>query len=194
MLDSRKSRLIGFFKKHKRMPSYGELAHVLRRSKSTAHKIASGWMDEGFLLSDSSGRLSPGELHWQIPFLGNVDAGIPTDDELRDETVALDDLLVSHKNPTYMIRVRGNSMRPAHIVDGDYVLAEKRPTCVPGDVVVAKIDGSWTIKHLREDGNGKTYLQAADDAFSKIYPSHELHLVAVVTTVIRRFTDDEPKT
>lgn len=192
MMDNRKSRLMRFFKKHKRMPTYIELAHLLKRSKSTAHKIASGWVDEGFLASDDTGRLAPGELHWQIPFLGSVDAGFPNDESRHGaETVALDDLLVEHKYPTYMIRVRGNSMQGAHILDGDQVLAEKRPTAKPGDVVVAKLDGSWMIKHLREDSKGTMYLQAADDRLSKIYPSRELHIVAVVTTVIRRLDGEQ---
>jgi len=170
------------------MPSYQELADLLHlRSKSSAHDIAKNWQDEGFISKDKGGRLVPGELHWSIPLIGTVDAGFPKNDQLFGKSIALDDWLLDHDRPTYMIEVKGNSMRDAHIVEGDFVVVERTESFAPGDIVVARIDGAWTIKFLREANNGNRYLQAASEGDISIHPTNELLIVAVVTTVIRRY-------
>lgn len=174
------------------MPSYQELAELAGLgSKSTAHKLAEGWRKEGFLGQDTTGKLVPGELHWRVPFLGTVQAGIPSADDLRDQTVSLDDWLLDLDHPTYLIEVRGNSMCEAHIMEGDFVVVQRTSNFSSGDIVVAKIDGQWTIKNVMEDSNGR-YLQAGSNISSRINPSHELIIVAVVTTVIRKLQKNRP--
>ena len=187
-IDLRKRKVLRFSKKHRRMPSYRELANLLKlRSKSSAHDIAKAWQDEGFIEMDQAGRLVPGELHWQIPMLGTIDAGLPNNDELFGKSIALDDWLLDHQKPTYMIEVKGNSMKGAYIVEGDHVVVEKTEKSKPGDIVVARIDDAWTIKFLRESNDGKLYLQAASEGDICIHPTRELVIVAVVVAVIRRY-------
>lgn len=186
--DRRKRKLLRYFKNHHRMPSMRELADLLGlRSVSSAHDLTQTWIRDGFVNKDDTGRLVPGELQWLLPFLGSVEAGTMPDDAYFGKSAVLDDWLLGEERPTYMIRVNGNSMKEAAIVEGDHVVVERTDQCNPGDIVIARIDGAWTIKHLRVDEVGKQYLQAADDVFSKIYPSHELKIVAVVTAVIRRY-------
>ncbi len=117
----------------------------------------------------------------------DVQAAVSQELHLLGKSIALYDWLLDHDRPTYMIEVKGNSMRDAHIVEGDFVVVERTETFAPGDIVVARIDGAWTIKFLREGDAGKRYLQAASDGDVSIYPTHELLIVAVVTTVIRRY-------
>ena len=170
------------------MPSRRELAHVLGlRSSSAAHDLTEEWVKDGFVTKDETGRIVPGEIQFYLPLLGVVEAGIPTDDEMFGKSSILDDWLLTQEKPTYMVKVNGNSMKDAAILDGDHVVVERTDECKAGDIVIARIDGSWTIKHLRIDGNGKQYLQASDNEYSKIHPSHELRIVAVVTAVIRRY-------
>lgn len=186
--DQRKRKLLGYLRKHHRMPSHRELAVLVGlRSVSSAHDLAETWVKDGFLNKDETGRLVPGEIQWYLPLLGMVEAGRVPDDETFGRSAVLDDWLLGEERPTYMIRVNGNSMRAAAIIEGDHVMVERTEDCSPGDIVIARVDGAWTIKHLRIDERGSRYLQAADDVYSKIYPSHELRIVAVVTAVIRRY-------
>ena len=170
------------------MPSVRELAHLLGlRSSSSAHDLTQEWVRDGFVTKDASGRILPGEVQWYLPLLGAVEAGVTIDDAAFGRSAALDDWLLTQERPTYMVRVNGNSMKEAAILDGDHVVVERTDQCRPGDIVIARIDGAWTIKHLREDAQGRRYLQACDNELSKIHPSHELRVVAVVTAVIRRY-------
>jgi SOS-response transcriptional repressor LexA len=137
--------------------------------------------------NDDSRRILPGDFQWYLPLLGEAEAVIPTNDDLIGKSSALDDWLLTQENPTYMVKVNGNSMKEAAILDGDHVVVERTDQYKPGDIVIARIDGAWTIKHLRVGADGKHFLQAANDEHSKIHPSHELRLVAVVTAVIRRY-------
>jgi DNA polymerase V len=57
-----------------------------------------------------------------------------------------------HPAATFVARVEGDSMVGAGILDGDLVIIDRALQPVPGGVVVAAIDGAWTIKHLRWDG------------------------------------------
>ena len=72
------------------------------------------------------------------------------------------------------------------ILPGDYVIAERTQHYQPGDIVVAEIDGCWTMKYLRRDENG-FFLEAANQAFDPIRPRAELHIAAVVRGVVRRY-------
>jgi SOS-response transcriptional repressor LexA len=188
-VDHRKSKLLRYFKKHHRMPSYRELAELVGlRSVSSAHDLTELWIRDGFVTKDETGRIIPGEIQWFLPLLGDVAAGVLPEDQQYGKSAVLDDWLLEQEKPTYMIRVNGNSMKDAAILDGDHVVVERNSDCKPGDIVIARVDGCWTIKHLRKEDGGRVFLQAADDRYSCIYPSHELKVVAKVTAVIRRYS------
>lgn len=170
------------------MPNRRELAQILGlRSKSSAQNLTEEWVRDGFVTRDDAGRILPGEIQWYLPLLGVIEAGFSIDEEFFGRSAVLDDWLLTQENPTYMIKVNGSSMKEAAILDGDHVLVQRCEDCKPGDIVIARVDGCWTIKHLRVDKGGKRFLQAADDQHSKIYPSHELRIVAVVTGLLRRY-------
>ena len=91
------------------------------------------------------------------------------------------------KGDTFMLEVKGESMIDAHIAEGDMVLVERNENPKIGDIVVALVDGGWTLKYYRKDKNGQVYLQPANEAFSDIYPEYEMQIAAVVRAVIRKF-------
>lgn len=187
-MEPLKRKLLGFFFKHHRFPSYREMTGLFQvGGKSQAFRIVERWCKEGFLQKDETGHLRAGELQWHLPFLGSIEAGLPSDDALFGKSVALDDWLLEHERPTYLIRVNGNSMKDAAILDGDHVVVERTDKYEPGDIVIARVDGSWVIKFLQEDEQGKRFLRSSSDGYSDIHPSHELIIVAVVTAVIRRY-------
>jgi repressor LexA len=101
--------------------------------------------------------------------------------------MSLDEYLISNKDATYILEVKGDSMIDEGIKEGDLVIAERSKEPKNGDIVIAEVDGGWTMKYLRKDNRGKTYLEAANKKYQPIYPEHELKIAAVVKGVIRKY-------
>lgn len=79
-------------------------------------------------------------------------------------------------------------MTGAHVFDGDILVVDKSRTPSSGDIVVAAIEGEFTVKRLQRQG-GRVILQAANPDYPDIVPSYEQELViwGVVTGCVRRF-------
>jgi SOS-response transcriptional repressor LexA len=97
----------------------------------------------------------------------------------------LDEWLIEHKEATYLLKVKGDSMRDAWILEGDFVLVERTHDAKVGQIVVADVEGEWTVKYLMKE-KGRFALVPANDDFETIYP-RELSIAAVVRSVIRRY-------
>jgi repressor LexA len=89
-----------------------------------------------------------------IPILGRIAAGTPIlAVENREESIPLPpEWLGAHGQDVFALRVRGDSMIGAHIVEGDLVLVRKQDSATPGDIVVAMLDGEATVKRFARDG------------------------------------------
>lgn len=170
------------------MPSYREMLKLFGfKSTNAVYKLIEKLVSAGFLTRDGGGHLVPGEGWGQVRVLGLVEAGIPTvAEETNLDTLSLDDWLIEKKEATYLLRVKGESMIEAGIRDGDMVLVEKTERVKTGDIVVAEVDGEWTMKYLR-DKQGKRYLEPANREFKAIFPRETLSIMAVVKAVIRKY-------
>ena len=123
-----------------------------------------------------------------IKLLGLISAGFPTLAEESDmETTTLDSWIVRDPDATYMLRVDGDSMMDAGILDGDFVVVERCNTAPIGSIVVAEIDGAWTMKYLRSDEQG-LYLEPANVNYPLMRPSYGFSLTAIVRGVVRKYT------
>ena len=187
-INSSFEKIISFWQKHKRMPSYAEiLKETGLRSKNAAFKLVGKLIDSGFLEKDNSGRLLPSSYFNEIKVLGMVEAGFPALAEQQQlDTITLDEFLIRNRRETYMLEVSGDSMKDAGILPGDLVLVERGKASKVGDIVIAQVDGQWTIKHLRKKGN-KFFLEAANKKYKPIFPRQELLIAAVVQAVIRKY-------
>ncbi len=85
-----------------------------------------------------------------------------------------------------MLKVKGDSMIDAGIREGDMVLVERGKQAKPGQIVIAEVDGEYTMKYLRIK-NGEHYLEAANEKYKPIYPKNALQIEAVVSAVIRKY-------
>ncbi len=72
------------------------------------------------------------------------------------------------------------------IMEGDLVIIERGRTPKIGDVVIAEVDGEWTMKYFRKTGS-KVWLEPANKNYKRIYPEHSLNINAVVKAVIRKY-------
>jgi repressor LexA len=183
-----KNKIIAFYKKHKRMPVYTEIMSMLGfKSKNAVAKLINKLIEEGVLDKDSKGHLIPNMLVGEIPVLGLVEAGFPSEvDEISSDTLNIADYLIHDKDCTYLLEVKGDSMIEAGIQEGDMVVAEKKNQAKDGDIVIALVDGGWTMKYYR-NRKGKVYLQPANKDFKDIYPESQLEVAAIVKGVIRKY-------
>ena len=177
-----------FYQNNKRMPSYAELADILGyKSRNSAYKLIKRFISDGFIAKDAAGKIIPSNLFYSTKVLGTVEAGFPSpaEEELSD-TMNLDEYLIGNKEATYMLKVRGDSMIGAGIMEGDMVLVERRSNAKEGEIVLAEVDGQWTMKYLRKK-EGKAFLEAANDKYKPIVAKETLNIAAVVIAVIRKY-------
>ncbi|MEN9647236.1 MAG: LexA repressor [Candidatus Parcubacteria bacterium] len=179
--------LIEYYKRNKRMPSYSEMMKLFGyKSKNAVFKLVEKFIEAGIVLKDSVGKLIPNNLFDEVPLLGSVKAGFPSDvTEVRD-SMNLEDFLIDKSKDSYILEVDGDSMIDAHIADGDMVVVERTNRAKDGDIVVAEIDGEWTMKYWREKGS-KAWLEPANKAFKPMYPEQSLRVAAKVKAVIRKY-------
>lgn len=185
-------KLENFYSANKRMPTYTEMLQLFGfKSKNAVFRVVEKLIEAGLVAKDHLGRLIPSESFTEsmtnVPMLGFVTAGFPAtvEEELAD-TVNLEDLLIEKKSFTYMLEVDGDSMIDAHIEKGDMVLVEKTSNARDGQIIIAEIDGEFTMKYLREKGN-KRWLEPANKNYQPIYPEQSLNVVAVLKAVIRKY-------
>ena len=98
---------------------------------------------------------------FKIPLLNNsVSAGFPSPaDDYTEENIDLNEHLISNPFSTFFLRVKGDSMINAGIKDKDLIIVDKSLIAKPGDIVIAMIDGEFTIKRLSIK-NDELYLKA----------------------------------
>lgn len=170
------------------MPGYQEIMNLVGfKSKNAVYKLINKLVEEGIVEKDFRGKLIPKRLQSEVPLLGLVEAGFPSavDEELQD-TMDLNDFLVDNKEATFILRIKGESMIDAGIREGDMVIVERKNDFKDGDIVIAEVDGEWTIKYYRKR-NGTIFLEPANRKFKPIYPENELKVAAVVKAVIRKY-------
>lgn len=188
LYDQRKQRLIDYYRKHNELPSYDELAQVFNlRSKGSLYKYIQKFIEEGLIAKSGSGKLIPTTKLYGLRVLGSVQAGFPTTvEEEQVDTMSLDEYLIDHPDASYLLTVAGDSMIDAGIVEGDMVIVDRTKTPQPGDIVVAQVDGDWTMKYFMRRGTN-VFLRAANKRYPDIHPDDELQIGGVVTSVIRKY-------
>ena len=98
---------------------------------------------------------------FRIPLLNDsVSAGFPSPaDDYTEENIDLNEHLISNPFSTFFLRVKGDSMINAGIKDRDLIIVDKSLIAKPGNIVIAMIDGEFTIKRLSIK-NDELYLKA----------------------------------
>jgi SOS regulatory protein LexA len=188
MTTEYKNKILSFYKRTKRMPTYAEIMTLVGfKSKNAVYKLINKLIGEGVLDKDSSGHLIPNKLIGEVPMLGLVEAGFPTvAEETVLDTLSIDEYLINDKDKTYLLEVKGDSMIDAGIQEGDLVVAERASNPKEGDIVIAEVDGGWTMKYFRKKGT-QVYLEPANKKYKPIYPEYDIKIAAVVTGVVRKY-------
>jgi repressor LexA len=120
-----------------------------------------------------------------LPLLGRIAAGAPTlAEQVVEDEIAVPEMLTA-SGDNFLLRIRGESMIDAGILDGDFVVIRRQPSCAEGEIVAALVDGEEaTVKHLRHEG-GRVRLDPANEAFRPLYPE-QVEVLGKVVGVFRR--------
>jgi len=147
---------------------------------------------EDLLESAPDRRLKPGRRFFERSVAGNVRAGVPNPavdvvpESLEIRNLRGDAHLVPSPAKTLLIKVEGDSMIDAGILDGDTVVVEKRASANVGDIVVAIVDNEFTLKRLDRE-RGRFVLRPANKAYSVIRPGKDLEIFGVVIGLFRKY-------
>lgn len=118
-----------------------------------------------------------------------VVAGFPSPaDQYTEKDLDLNELMIANPPATFFLRVAGDSMIGAGIHEGDLVVVDKSLNARTGDIVIARVDGDFTVKYFRRRGR-RVYLESANPAFPPIDFSQgmELTIWGVVIGVVRKY-------
>lgn len=121
-----------------------------------------------------------------VPIYGMIPAGYGDDTTPEpDGTLSVDvrSMGLSERSKAYALRVRGESMIDAHIMDGDHVVLEYREPR-DQDIVAALIDGETTLKRYVANGR-KPYLKAENPDYQDLFPARELMIQGVMVGLVR---------
>jgi len=121
-------------------------------------------------------------------FGGTVPAGFPSPaDDYVEKAIDLNEHLVRNPTSTFFVRAKGDSMKDAGIASGDILVVDKSITAADKQIVVAMLDGEFTVKRLRRRNN-RVFLESGNPEFPprEITPDQEVVIWGVVTFVIHQ--------
>ena len=198
MLTERQKTVLDFIQREQRdkgiTPSTREIqSHFGFASQTSVMQYIAALERKGFLdrhARKARALITPGMKVriTDIPIYGQIPAGMSAVTEQTIEGhVSLDkrSANVSRNRGTFALRVRGDSMIGAHIVDGDIVILEDSKEAHSGDIVAALLDGETTLKRYVVE-HGRPYLKAEIPVYPDLIPARELKIQGVMVSLIRK--------
>jgi len=182
------SSLQDYYAQHRALPSYASIGQLLGlKSKSSVAAMVARLKLAGYIDSTPDKRLAPTKRFFERALAESpVHAGLPNPiDDGEADALTIDDYLIEHPSQTVLVRVKGDSMVDAGILDGDLVVVEKAAAAKRGDIVIAIVDGQFTLKRLELD-RGTFVLKPENKAYPVIRPEGTLEIFGVMTGLVRK--------
>ena len=182
------SKLQDYYARHQVIPSYAALGKLWGiAAKSWVASCVGRLKAEGYVKATPDGRLRPAERFFERRLAhAPVRAGLPNAAlEEGYDLVTIDSYLVKLPSKTTLVRVKGDSMVDAGILEGDLVVVEQQPSANVGDIVVAIVDDEFTIKYLERE-RGAFVLRPANKGYPTIRPRGKLEIFGVMVGLVRR--------
>ena len=176
-------------------PTYQQMCNTLGlSSKNSIKKHIDALVAKSYLQKDSSPRgiriINPEYKPWgsddsSVPLIGQIAAGFPIlAEENVERYVPVPRHLIKSEGRYYALRVRGDSMVNAGILDDDLVIVKAADLAINNDIVVALIDGEVTVKRFINKDNSK-YLKAENPAYGDLHPLESFAIQGKVVGLIR---------
>ncbi len=126
------------------------------------------------------------ELFGAVLFTSSVKAGFASvADDYIEKRVSLDESFEIDNPSTFLFTVSGDSMIDLGIFEGDKVIVKKTAAVKNGDIVVAFIDGGYTLKTYRNK-QGKVWLEPANKNYPNLYPKEQLVIFGIAQGIVRK--------
>jgi len=122
------------------------------------------------------------------PVVGSVVAGFPSPAEQYVEPpLDINAYLIKRREATFLMHVDGDSMRDAAILDKDVIVVDRSLRPASGDIIVASVDGDFTVKYYRKDKDG-VRLEPANPDFPviRLKPGQQMQYFGKVIGVVRK--------
>jgi repressor LexA len=124
----------------------------------------------------------------ELPLLGRVAAGAPIEAIETNDSLTIPENFVRRPRNAFALRVQGESMVGEGILDGDFIVVEKRPAADNGETVVAVLDGEATVKKFYRERSGRVRLQPANPQMEPIMVKEkDVEIRGVVVAVMRKY-------
>ena len=181
-------KLRDYYAEHRVLPSFKGVANLVGlKTTSAVAAFVKRMKDVGLLDSSPDRRLQPGKRFFEREILDSVQAGQPQPANDREpEGFNIDSHLIDSPSRTVLLTVRGDSMIDAGLMPGDTVIVKKNAPHKLGDIVVAMVDGDYTVKYLAHDKAG-FYLKPGNQAFPPIRANDHLEIFGLVVGSFRRY-------
>ena len=178
--------LIQFMNEHGYAPTVREICNAVGlQSTATVHYHLNALRDAGLIEMDEMKKraisLPDAQRADRIPVVGVVTAGVPI---LATENIE-GYIPWDGESGCFVLRVRGDSMIGAGILDGDKVVVRPQPDAENGQIVVALLDDSATVKRLKKTGRD-VWLMPEDPSYEPI-PGNEAKILGRVKALIREY-------
>ncbi len=123
----------------------------------------------------------------EYPLFESVRAGLPFTPETQSvSTMDLESYLIEHPASTYFVRVKGDSMEGAGIIEWDIVILDRSRTPQNDDIVIASLDGDVTLKYFQKK-NGVLSLIPANSKYTPIVVTSSCEILGVITGSVRKY-------
>jgi repressor LexA len=198
-LTARQKEILSFIadylKKHSYPPAIREIAEHYSISIKGAHDHITAQQKKGFLKQADKRPRTMGLTHAvhentpelaEVPLLGSVAAGAPIlAEENFDGNIILHRSMLRKNKKYFALKVKGDSMSGAGILEGDIAIIEKHHSVDNGEIAVAVIDEAVTLKRFYREST-RVRLQAENPAYKPIY-SHDVKILGRLFTIIRSY-------
>jgi len=189
------SFIADYLKKHSYPPTIREIAEHYSISVKGAHDHITALRKKGFLRHADKRPRTMGLTHAmpentpelaEIPILGSVAAGVPIlAEENFDGNILMHRSMLKKNKKYFALKVKGDSMSGAGILEGDMAIIEKHHAVQNGDIAVAVIDEAVTLKRFFKEST-RIRLQPENPAYSPIYSS-DVKILGRLFTIIRSY-------
>jgi len=188
------SFIADYIKKNSYPPTIREIADHFSISVKGAHDHITALRKKGHLKHTDKRPRTMGLIHsrpedadlMSIPVLGTVAAGMPIlSEENYDGNVLLHRTMLKKNKKYFALKIKGDSMSGAGILEGDTAIIEKQNTVRNGEIAVALIDEAVTLKRFYKEST-RIRLQAENPAYKPIY-SQDVKILGRLYTLIRTY-------
>jgi repressor LexA len=184
-----------FINDHTYPPTIREIGKHFSVSVKGAYDHVTALKRKGYIRGDKRSRtmglVKPvsveNEVFVQVPILGNVAAGLPIQEEENwDGVLPVHRSLLKREGEFFAVRVRGDSMEGAGIMDGDLAVIQKQDIIKNGEIAVVMVDEAMTLKYFFKESS-RVRLQPANPKYKTIY-SQNVRVLGRVIHISRSYS------